>query len=122
VALSQPVIAFFEDEFGWLRKKSVRVLGVIFVVSVLIPMFVRGGLDEMDFWVATFALVLLALCEIIIFFWIFGAENAWAEITRGAHISIPRIFFYITKYVTPVFLMVSNPGCLGLAGTPEGPR
>lgn len=106
VALSQPVIAFFEDEFGWLRKKSVKVLGLIFIVSVPIPMFVRGGLDEMDFWVATFALVLLALCEIIIFFWIFGAEKAWAEITRGAHISIPRVFFYITKYVTPFFLIV----------------
>jgi hypothetical protein len=42
----------------------------------------------------------------VIFFWIFGAENAWAEITRGAHIRVPRVFFYLMKYVTPTFLII----------------
>jgi SNF family Na+-dependent transporter len=106
VALSQPVIAFFEDEFGWARKKSVWWLGVFFVITVSLPMFVKGSLDELDFWVATFALVLLALCEIVIFFWIFGADRAWEEITRGAHIRVPRVFYYLMKYVTPTFLTV----------------
>jgi SNF family Na+-dependent transporter len=106
VALSQPAIAFFEDEFGWSRRKSVIMLGIIFIVSVPIPMFLKGGLDEMDFWVSTFGLVLLALFELVIFFWIFGADNAWAEITRGAHIRVPRVFFYLMKYVTPTFLII----------------
>ena len=106
VALSQPVVAFFEDEFGWERKRSVIVLGVIFFVSAHLPIFVSGALDEMDFWAGTFGLVILALLEIIIFFWIFGADRAWEEITRGAHIRIPRIFFYIMKYVTPAFLIL----------------
>lgn len=106
VALSQPVIAFFEDEFDWPRKKSVWALGVFFLVCVPLPAFVKGSLDELDFWVATFALVILALFEIVIFFWIFGAERAWDEITRGARIRVPRVFFYIMKYVTPVFLIV----------------
>ncbi len=106
VALSQPAIAFFEDEFGWSRKRSVVVLGLLFVLSVPIPMFIKGGLDEMDFWVSTFGLVALALFEVILFFWVFGAENAWAEITRGARIKVPRVFFYIMKYVTPAFLIV----------------
>lgn len=106
VALSQPVVAFFEDEFGWERKKSVIVLGVLFIVSVQIPIFLKGGLDEMDFWAGTFGLVILALFEMIIFFWIFGAENAWEEISRGARIKIPRVFFYMMKYVTPGFLIV----------------
>ncbi len=106
VALSQPVIAFFEDEFGWTRKRSVFWLGIFFVASVTIPMFLKGSLGEMDFWVATFALVILALFEMIIFLWIFGGERAWEEITRGAHIKVPRVFFYIMKYVTPLFLIV----------------
>lgn len=106
VALSQPVVAFFEDEFGWERKKSVIILGILFFVSAHFPIFLSGSLDEMDFWAGTFGLVVLALFEMIIFFWIFGAENAWDEITRGAHIKIPRIFFYIMKYVTPTFLIV----------------
>lgn len=106
VALSQPVVAFFEDEFDWSRKKSVTILGIFFFLSAHLPMFLNGALDEMDFWAGTFGLVILALFEMIIFFWIFGAENAWEEITRGAHIKIPRIFFYIMKYVTPTFLVV----------------
>ncbi len=106
VALSQPVIAFLEDEFGWVRKKSVFALGVFFVITTPMAIFLRGSLDEMDFWVATFALVILALFEMIIFFWILGAERAWEEITRGAHIRVPRLFFYLMKYVTPAFLLV----------------
>lgn len=106
VALSQPAIAFFEDELGWSRKKSVVVLAIAFFASAHIPIFLRGALDEMDFWAGTFGLVWLALFEVIIFFWIFGAENAWNEITRGAQIKIPRFFFYIMKYVTPLFLIV----------------
>ncbi len=106
VALSQPAIAFFEDEFDWSREKAVKWLGVFFVVSVTIPMFVQNGLDELDFWVASFSLVILALAEMIIFFWVFGAENAWNEITRGGRIKVPRVFFYLMKYVSPVFLSI----------------
>ncbi|MCK4738723.1 MAG: sodium-dependent transporter [Deltaproteobacteria bacterium] len=106
VALSQPAMAFFEDEFDWTRKKSAAVIGVFFVLSVPLPMFLKGSLDELDFWVGTFALVILALFEMILFFWCFGAEKAWSEITRGAHIRIPKVFFYLMKYVTPVFLVI----------------
>ncbi len=106
VALSQPVIAFLEDEFKWTRKKSVISLGIFFIITVPLPVFVKGSLDELDFWVATFALVILALFELVLFLWVFGAERAWEEITRGAHIRVPRAFFYLMKYVTPVFLSI----------------
>jgi len=125
VALSQPVIAFLEDEFGWVRKKSVFALGIFFILTTPMAIFLKGSLDEMDFWVATFALVILALFEMIIFFWILGAERAWAEITRGAQIKVPRIFFYLMKYITPGFLVIilvawswqQLPGVLTKSGT-----
>ncbi len=106
VALSQPVIAFLEDEFGWVRKKSVTALGIFFLITAPMAIFLKGSLDEMDFWVATFALIILALFEMIIFFWILGAERAWEEITRGAHIKVPRLFFYLMKYIIPGFLVI----------------
>ncbi len=106
VALSQPVIAFFEDEFGWTRKRSVVSIGIFFLLATPLPMFLKGSLDELDFWVATFALVILALFEMVIFFWIFGADRAWEEINRGARIKVPRVFYYLMKYVTPTFLFV----------------
>lgn len=106
VALSQPAIAFLEDEFGWRRERSVKVLAVGFFVSAHLPMFINGALDEMDFWAGTFGLVVLALFEVVIFFWVFGPESAWSEIGRGAHINIPGVFYYIMKYITPAFLIV----------------
>ncbi|MDO8427034.1 MAG: sodium-dependent transporter [Deltaproteobacteria bacterium] len=106
VALAQPVIAFFEDEFGLERKKSVAIIGTVCFLSAHLPIFLNGSLDEMDFWAGTFGLVILALFEMIIFFWIFGAEKAWEEINRGAKIRVPRIFFYIMKYVTPAFITI----------------
>ena len=63
VALSQPAIAFFEDEFGWSRKHCVWGLGVFFLLSVPITMFVPGVIGELDFWGGTVALVFLALFE-----------------------------------------------------------
>jgi SNF family Na+-dependent transporter len=105
-ALSQPALSFFEDEFKWSRKKSVVVFGLILFAAATFPIFLKGSLDEMDFWAGTLGIVVLAFFEMVIFFWIFGAEKAWAEITRGAHIRIPRIFFYLMKYVTPVLLLI----------------
>jgi hypothetical protein len=60
----------------------------------------------MDYWAGTFGLVVFALIESIIFMWIFGAEKAWQEINAGAEIKIPKLFFYIMKYVTPTLLLI----------------
>ena len=38
--------------------------------------------------------------------WIFGAEKAWKEMNDGGDIKIPRIFFYIMKYITPTLLLI----------------
>jgi len=62
-------------------------------------------MDELDFWAGTFGVVLLALIEIVVFFWVFGKEKAWEEITRGAEIKVPPVFKFIMKYVTPIFLV-----------------
>jgi hypothetical protein len=32
-------------------------------------------------------------------------DKGWQEITRGAEIKVPRIFYYIIKYVTPLYLL-----------------
>ena len=33
-------------------------------------------------------------------------DRAWAEINKGAELRIPQIFFFIIKYITPVFLLL----------------
>lgn len=107
VALTQPVMALFQDGFGWSRwKATIVVLASLLIFSQPVIFFLRHGfLDELDFWVGSFALVLFALIETIQFAWVFGMERGWAEITKGAAIPVPRLFYYVIKYVTPLFLL-----------------
>jgi len=106
VAITQPVIAFLEDEFKLSRNVSViATMGVLFSIAHF-PIFLGKALDEMDFWAGTFCVVVFALIEVIWFFWVFEAQKAWKEINRGGLIKVPRFFFPIIKYVTPCFLII----------------
>jgi len=106
VAITQPIIAFLEDEFQLSRKKSVSItMGALFCIAH-IPVFMASALDEMDFWAGTFCVIIFALIEVIIFFWAFDPHKAWEEINRGGIIQAPRIFYPIMRFITPVFLFV----------------
>ncbi len=108
VAMGQPIIAFLEDEFKLSRQKATAILAVVVLISVQFVVFFLkfGFLDEMDYWAGTFGLAVFALVETILFMWVFGADKAWKEMNEGGDIRIPRIFYYIMKYVTPAVLFV----------------
>lgn len=107
VSLAQPAVAFLEDEFDISRGKSVEIFGVItfFLCQPAIFFLGRGVVNELDFWGGTFCLVLFATIEAILFAWVFGMDKAWEEIHRGADIRVPRVYKFIIKYVTPLFLL-----------------
>ena len=102
----QPLIAFFEDEFGLSRRSSVLITAGIVFFSAHLVIFLRGSLDEMDFWAGTIGVVFFGLLEMIIFLWIFGGQRAWEEINRGGIIRVPKVYYYVMRYVTPIFLLV----------------
>ncbi len=104
VAITQPVIAFLEDEFRLDRRLAVLITMFVLFSVAHVAVFLAGALDEMDFWAGTFFVVVFALCEVLIFFWAFSPSQAWAEINRGGYIKLPRLFFFIMRYVTPLFL------------------
>ena len=106
LALMQPLIAFFEDEFGLSRKNSVYITAGIVFFSAHLVIFLNKSLDEMDFWAGTIGVVFFGLLEMLIFMWIFGGERAWEEINRGGIIKVPRFYYYIMRYITPIFLTV----------------
>ncbi len=106
VAITQPVIAFLEDEFKMERRMAVLATMFVLFSVAHVAVFLAGALDEMDFWAGTFFVVVFALCEVLIFFWAFSPSQAWAEINRGGYIKLPRFFFYIMRYVTPIFLFL----------------
>jgi len=107
ISLAQPAIAFLEDEFHWPKRRAVGVFGIATFVMCQACIFLigRGVIEELDFWGGTFAIVVFATVETILFGWAFGIDKAWAEMHHGAAINVPRFYRWIIKYVTPVFLL-----------------
>jgi SNF family Na+-dependent transporter len=107
ISLAQPVIAFFQNVFGWRRGKAVVVFGLVsFLLSQpAIWWLGHGAMDELDFWGGTFTLVVFGTVEILLFGWVFGMERGWREIHHGSEITLHPIFKIIIRYVTPAYLL-----------------
>lgn len=107
ISLAQPAVAFMEDEFNLQRHKAVIIFAAIcFILCQPVIFFLKNGIvDELDFWGGTFFLVVFATIETILFTWVFGIDRAWEELHLGADITIPRIYKFIIKYITPLFLI-----------------
>ena len=107
ISLAQPSVAFMEDEFDIPRTKAVKIFAIVmFILCQPAIWFIhRGVLDDFDFWGANLIIVLGATLEIILLGWVFGMNKAWEELHKGSKIRIPRIFMFITKYITPLCLL-----------------
>jgi SNF family Na+-dependent transporter len=108
VSLAQPAVAFMEDEFDISRPKASLYFGIAAFILCQPAIFglKYGVVDELDFWGGTFSLVLFGTIEVILFAWVFGMNRAWEEIHCGAELRVPKIYKFIIKYITPVFLLV----------------
>lgn len=108
LALSQPAMAFLQDELRITRQKAAMIVGVVILLAVIpIIMFLQYGyLDEFDFWSGEFLLLVFALIETVLFFWVFGARKAWNEMKQGAQIKLPSFYYPIMKFVVPTLISV----------------
>ena len=108
LAMGQPIMAFLQDEFRFSREKSALAFGAM-LLPLALPVAMlsqKSFFDEFDYWAGTFSLVVMAVCEAVLFAWIFGVEKGWAEMMHGADLKVPRFFYWIMKYVTPTLLIV----------------
>jgi SNF family Na+-dependent transporter len=108
ISLAQPSITFLEDEFNISKKKAVIIFSIsAFILCQPAILFLKNGVvNDLDFWGGTFCLVLFAAIETILFGWIFGIEKAWEEIHHGADMQVPKIYKFIIRYITPLFLFL----------------
>jgi SNF family Na+-dependent transporter len=108
VAMTQPAVAFLEDELGWSKARALHAVFAFQATCTLAVVFFfrYGFLDELDFWVGTFGLVILALVEVVLFAWVFGVERGVRELERGADLRVPRVLKPILKYITPTYLLI----------------
>jgi len=108
LSMLQPGIAFLESALGINRKQSVAILGFVTGMGTLFVVYFSKdlkALDTLDFWVGTFLIFILATTQIIVFAWVFGIPKGFEEAAKGANFGIPKVFGWIMKYVTPVFLL-----------------
>jgi SNF family Na+-dependent transporter len=119
LAMGTPWMGFMRDEFGWSQQKGAWSFGAIVLVLGLptVLFFNQGVFNEYDYWAGTVSLVVFALAESILFAWIFGMDRGWQEINEGGDITVPGIYRFIIKYITPVMLLVVF---LGALFTPQG--
>ena len=108
LAMGQPVLAFLQDEIGMSRQRAAWIFGALTLVLgfVCVWLYPGGSFDEFDFWSGTFALVVFALLEAVVFAWVFGMDRGWAEITRGAQMRLPTAFRFVIQWVTPAFILL----------------
>ncbi|NLU20739.1 MAG: sodium-dependent transporter [Phycisphaerae bacterium] len=113
LSMLQPAIAFLEEGFGMGRKLSVTCLGMITAVGGLLVVYFSKdliALDVLDFWVGTVCIFLLATIQVILVGWVFGIERTKQEASRGAAIRIPGVFWFVIKYVSPLYLLIIFAG------------
>lgn len=108
ISMLQPPLAFLEEGLGLDRRRSAATLALLTGAgSFLVVWFSKDtvALDVMDFWVGSTMLIVLALYEVILFGWVYGAERGIEEANRGSELEIPRLFAFVIRYVCPVFLL-----------------
>jgi neurotransmitter:Na+ symporter, NSS family len=108
LAMGQPIMAFLQGEFRYSREKSALAFGAM-LIPLALPVALfnqRSFFEDFDYWAGTFCLVVMAIGEAVLFAWVFGMDNGWAEMMRGADLNVPYVFYWIMKFVTPTLLIV----------------
>lgn len=104
IALTQPLIALFEDEMKWGHTKSVTVSMILIILGAHLSALLPGFIDEVDFWAGCVMLLVFGVIEIVVFIWIFGINNFYSELTKNTSIKLPKSFLYTVALVSPVFI------------------
>ncbi len=108
ISCLQPSIAFLEETLRIGRKSSVALVGLIATLGVGFVLYFSKdamALEALNFWAGTFLVYVIATVQIIIFSWVLGVNTGFEEAHKGAAVKIPYFFKFITKYVSPAFLL-----------------
>jgi len=109
LSMLQPTKAFFEESLGVSRTVSTTMVTMWGLVGNFFCIYYSKGLvalDTIDFWVGTFFILVVAAVQIIAFGWVFGVDKGIEEAHQGANMRIPKVFRFIIKFVSPLFLLI----------------
>jgi SNF family Na+-dependent transporter len=104
LALTQPLVALFEDELRFSHSKAVNISMIMVSIGAFLSAFVPEFLDELDFWAGTLFLIIFGFIEILAFVWFFGIENFYKELTRDVFLKIPKTLVYFFYGTSVIFI------------------
>lgn len=133
ISMYQPTMAFLEEALGITRRQAVAFVAVLGLIGSGWCVWFSGGmtaLGTIDDWVGTFLIVVLAAVQVICFGWVWGMDAGMKEAHHGAQMRIPRIFWFVIKWVAPAYLLITIgrfavltlPGWIDGLGTNEVAR
>ncbi len=108
LSMLQPAVAFLQEGLGLSRRRAVALLcGLGTAGTLFVTWFSRNlvALDTFDFWIGTFCIFVLAGVQTFLFGWVLGPRRGLEELDRGASLRLPRIFLFIIRYVSPLYLL-----------------
>ncbi|XP_043243346.1 sodium- and chloride-dependent glycine transporter 1-like [Amphibalanus amphitrite] len=103
------------DEWPQLRsRKAAVVMGTSVIGFILgLSMTANGGIlmfTLIDWYASSWSLLLLALIEVVLVAWLYGAEDLLEKMQTEMEIPIPRFLYYywfvMWKFVTPLVLFL----------------
>lgn len=109
IAMLQVGLSFFRETLFPDRKKAIKALTVIGALLAFTVCWLTKdikGLDTVDFWVTNVLMFIMAGAEVILFAWILNLDSNIAEANRGAAFKLPKVFRFVIKYITPLFLLI----------------
>jgi len=114
IAMYNYVVALLEEDIGVPRKKGAFYIFILYIIVglpvALEPALTKTAdlayLTELDNWVGTYLLVVLALIEVIVAGWIVGRKNL-ARINNGSYWKIPSWFYTLfIQIITPLTIII----------------
>lgn len=107
ISMLQPSLAFMEETMNMTRRNTTLLLSILTTFLSGISIYFSEGLkalDTMDFWAGQVFIYIIAMIEIILLSWNFGATNLLNETNKFSIIKLPKIYTFIWKFVTPSIL------------------
>ncbi|MCD6157829.1 MAG: sodium-dependent transporter [Euryarchaeota archaeon] len=106
IAMYNYLVALLEEDL-----KIKRTLGslLVFILYFLLglPVAIDSSLtylSELDNWVGSYILVVLGFFDIIVGVWLFLPKRYWEELHKGALMSVPKVYYWITAVVAPAYI------------------
>ena len=118
IALTESAVSTFEDEFGWNRRKSTVIIGVIMLVLGSLSALGYGSLadvkiigmqflDFFDFLTNTVMMPIAAIATCLLVSRVIGVDRIEEEMTQeGGTFRRKKIFVMMIKYLCPVFAAI----------------